>query len=119
MSDEGLSIETEEQRERRHAARRQGGMCAACGRALGAGDAVYIERFRIVGTFGYAPVGQECATSELLMRTAGVELERCVGCGRGVYYGTPGAARTRPLCSQRCAYRHRRARHTAQAKAEG
>jgi hypothetical protein len=105
MRDDHLRIETEDERERLHAARRNGGMCAACGRALDAGETVYFERFTVVGTKVSGPVGRECAAADLLARTAGVQPERCVLCGRGVYYRLSTRRRAQAACSRRCASR--------------
>ena len=90
MSDDRLQVMTEEERERFHAARRQGGMCAACGRTLDAVEVVYREAFTIAidgrrRTPAVGPVGAECASPELLRQVEGSEPERCAGCGRGVH----------------------------------
>jgi hypothetical protein len=117
MSERRPRIETKEDRDRLHAARHDAGMCAACGRPLDPGEVVYHERFRLVpllletgkvlvaASVVRGPVGRECASPELLARTAGTEPERCVGCGRGVYYGAPRPGRRRALCSERCRWR--------------
>jgi hypothetical protein len=128
VSDEGYRrVVTEEQRDRMYAARRQGGMCAWCGKALGADETLYIERFlignrRLYGsdtvvhaTDAYAPVGAECASPELLERTAGTEPERCAMCGRGVYYRLSRATRHQAACSKRCATRAASARWQARS----
>ena len=117
MSDDRLRIETEDERERLHAARRNGGMCAACGRALDAGETVYLERFRVAGTMAFGPVGRECASADMLARTEGVEPERCAVCGRGVYYRPSGRRREQALCSRRCAGRAVAARQRAEGSA--
>src|SRR4051812_13581928 len=86
-SEGGLRIVTEEQRERAHGARHRAEICASCGRALGTGEIVYIERFAVDWSNSMmAPVGSECASPEFLAQTAGTEPEWCASCGRGVYY---------------------------------
>jgi hypothetical protein len=114
VSNEQLRLTTEEERERLHAARRQGGLCAACGRELGAGETVYRERIAIVidrsvgvgmshySTVAQAPVGVECASPELLRHVEGTEPERCAGCGRGVYYRSRSSTRRQAICSKLC-----------------
>jgi hypothetical protein len=117
VSDDVLQVTTEEQRERLHAARNRGGMCAACGRVLTDDETVYIERFVVDtrklhagrlqagGTNAQGPVGIECASPELLQENEGETPEWCAGCGRGVFYRTANAKRRRALCSRRCAGR--------------
>jgi hypothetical protein len=117
VSDEQLSVTTEEQRERLHAARNRGGMCAACGRALDDHETVYIERFTVDtrksparrgtgrGSVAHAPVGSECASPDLLRQTEGQEPERCAGCGRPLFYREAYPGRHRALCSRPCAGR--------------
>jgi hypothetical protein len=110
MSDQKYRLDTEEQRERFHAARRHGEVCAACGKAFEQGDVIYIERFGISPTgtrpaSAWAPVGRECASPELLERTQNQEPEQCAGCGRGVYYDATRGDRVRALCSLRCTKR--------------
>jgi hypothetical protein len=108
---------TDGARERLHRARRTGELCAACGKPLGAGDPVFLERFQyrmtrldgsiVFGSRGRAqgPVCTGCASPEILGRSLSEQPERCDGCGRPVYY--PGRRRTRrrALCSRRCAGR--------------
>jgi predicted nucleic acid-binding Zn ribbon protein len=115
LSAEQLRITTEEQRERLHAARRQGGLCSACGREFDAAEPVYWERFVVdVDRFAEAaagryrstpeaPVGAECASSDFVGELAGREPELCAGCGRPVYYRATHRAHRRALCSRRCA----------------
>jgi hypothetical protein len=110
---ERLRIATEEDRERLYAARRHGGMCAACGRALDAGETVYLERFTVVGTTVSGPVGRECASPDMLARTETVEPERCARCGRGVYYRPSGRRRGQALCSRLCGARAAAAKQRA------
>ena len=108
MNGESLHVTTEEQRERLYTARREGSLCAACGRTLSADETVYIERFAVVGVHAasvHAPVGVECISPELLQETERKQPERCAGCGRGVYYRTTYSARHRALCARPCANR--------------
>jgi hypothetical protein len=105
MSVDRLRITTEDERERLRAARRNAEICAACGRALDAGETVYLERFRVAGTRMSGPVGKECASADTLTRTEKVEPERCVWCGRGVHYRLNTRRRTQAACSRRCASR--------------
>ena len=124
MSDNVRQIMTEEQRERLHEARNHGGMCAACGKALADYETVYVERF-VVDTrklrarsetgsrsSAQAPVGIECASSELIQETEGQTPERCAGCGRGVFYRAASSKRHRALCSKRCGGRATAARRS-------
>jgi hypothetical protein len=97
-------------------ARRRGGLCGACGRALGNDEAIYIEKV-IVGpgrggsawvshrVAAVAPVGAECVSPAFMQQTGGVEAERCVGCNRPVYYRSVRPNRRRVVCSIRCANR--------------
>ena len=123
MSDDVRRITTEEQLEQFHLARRRGGQCIACGRALANGEAVYIERFDIErfdiglltgrGASATAPVGAECASRGFLEEMAGQEPERCAGCGRGVYYRQPSTRRQQALCSRACGARVQTAKRLA------
>jgi hypothetical protein len=112
-----------EELRRFNAARDQGGLCAACGRALGADEPVYIDQmlldrnaFAASGArWGVrlaprdAPLGVECVSPELLVRLEGREAERCVGCGRAMHYAKERAHRQRAVCSQACRNRADRA----------
>jgi hypothetical protein len=131
VSDEGYRrVVTEEQRERMYAARSRGGICAWCGKVLGADETVYLDRFlvgtrllrgsnvAIHATEAQAPVGAECASSDLLERTDGTEPERCAMCGRGVYYRLSRATRHQAACSKRCATRAASARWQARSTGE-
>ena len=74
MSDDPRRLVTQEQWDRLHIARNNGGGCAACGRPLVDGEAVYVEQLVIdiprppgqyVGArrgVAQAPVGAECAS---------------------------------------------------------
>ena len=118
MSDDVRRITTEEQLEQFHLARKGGGQCIACGRALANGEAVYIEQFDIRwltgrGASATAPVGAECASRGFLEEMAGQEPERCAGCGRGVYYRQPSTRRRQALCSRACGARVQTAKRLA------
>jgi hypothetical protein len=107
MNDDRRQLTTEEQREQFHLARRRGGQCAGCGRALSTDETVYVERFKIGPSFGWgvtatALVGAECASSEFIEAMEGREPERCAGCGRGVYYRASRVRRRQALCSRAC-----------------
>ena len=117
MSERRLRIETEEDRDRLHAARHDAGMCAACGRPLRAGETVYIERFVVVRSYLHAPVGRECASPELLARAAGTGPERCGGCGRGIYYGAERTTRRQAACCRVCRGRMATAKWHAKGRA--
>ena len=120
---------THEQRERLLVARKHGGLCATCGKALDDGEPVYVDTVVIdiprpagqrVG--GYratvkAPLGTECASPALLARVAGSEPERCAGCSRPMHYAVRKSTRTRATCSRRCRSRADLARW--KAKVEG
>jgi len=110
MSGGWLRITTVEDRERLDAARRRAESCGACGRPLASTETVYIERFSTGGSSLQGPVGRECASPELLARTKRVEPERCIWCGRGVYYGMERSTRRQTVCSQHCRVRAREAK---------
>jgi len=116
VSNQPHRVTMEEERERFNAARERGGLCAACGRALGEGEPVYIEQMLMdlnaLAAPGMcwnrkvvprdAPLGVECASPELLARLEGRAPEQCGGCGRPVYYAKHRAGRQRALCSRTC-----------------
>jgi hypothetical protein len=110
MSGDPRRLTTEEERERLHAARNNGGRCAACGKVLGPDEPVYWEHF-VVGKVGgiiqhpKAPVGAECAPPWFLEEMEQEQPEPCAGCGRPVYYAVTRAGRTRAACSRRCQLR--------------
>jgi ribosome-binding protein aMBF1 (putative translation factor) len=117
MSDPLLWARTQAQIDLLHAARAQGGLCAACGRQLESGETVYFERFGVgvkrlrldapvrPRSVNVAPVAVECASPELLGRTEGQCREQCAACGRAMVYPASRVARRRATCSRRCAGR--------------
>ena len=125
MSDDPRRLTTDEERERAHAARRYGGLCAWCGRMLTEREPVYVEQFmggtrQLVGlntqpfpVYMLVPVGTECASPDFLAETGGQEPTPCAGCGRGVYYRTVRPNRQRALCSRRCVSRANQAARRA------
>ena len=116
MNGQARRLETEEQRERFHQARRVGGMCAACGRSLGPGEPVYIEGFTDYGGIVKGPVGAECAAEGFLADTRDQEPEQCVGCNRPMHYRVTDARRKQAVCSVRCRGRAAVARHRQAAR---
>ena len=99
--------DAEQHREMLQAARRNGGICAGCGRAIADGETVWFERLAVDSGHGgvthwWMPVGAECVSAALRHETRDAEPEACVGCGRGVYYQTSAVRRQRALCSRRC-----------------
>ena len=115
MSDDARRVLTEEERARIHAARRDGGICALCGRAFVDGETIWMARVAIYGEYGEStrwrvPVGAECASPELVRATCSAEPERCAGCGRGVYYPFAHPHRRLAFCSKRCAGHYHAAR---------
>ena len=117
MTDDAPRPLTEEEVARIYEARKSGGLCGLCGRALAAGETVWMERL-VVGTwwkyrsptYSVAPVGAECASAAFRASTAGIEPEPCVTCGRGVHYRSRHHRRLRATCSGRCAGRYQDAR---------
>ena len=110
MIDDGRRPPTEEERVRIRTARRDGGLCAACGRGLAGDETVWLDR-AVTGTkagwrrtpiVSQVPVGEECASPAFRAAMAGTEPEPCAGCGRGVYYRAGHARRRRAACSRRC-----------------
>jgi hypothetical protein len=108
---------TSEARERVNMAKAQGGLCAGCGRELGADEPVYVARvwigMKLFGNptslaariFADAPFGVECISPGFRAEAEGVEPERCAWCGRGVYYEASRPQRRRAICSVRCRHR--------------
>ena len=116
MSDDLHRVGTPEERDRFNAARALGGICAACGRALGDDEPVYIESVLLDrAAFGGpgvqwerdtvprdAPLGAECASPALVARKTGRGPERCQYCDRPVFYAKNRPGRQRASCSVRC-----------------
>ena len=107
MTDDARRPLSEDERARIHAARRDGGMCTACGRPRAEGEAVWMDRVVVRGEYGdvahwRVPVGAECVSPEFRRETEGKEPEPCVGCGRGVYYQAAPGRQRRALCSRVC-----------------
>lgn len=108
MPDHGHRVLADEARARALAARRSGGVCAACGRTLAAGEPVWVEWFAVDVAYGgqtrwWMPVGAECTSAAFRAITKGTEPDRCAGCGRGVYDRRPTTERRRrALCSRAC-----------------
>ena len=117
MSDDARRALSEEDRARIRTARRDGGLCGLCGRALAEGEPVWMERVE-VGTYHSgrgaiywrAPVCAACASPAFRAKTEGTGPERCAGCGRGLYYAGSGGRRRLALCSTRCSSRYQGAR---------
>ena len=114
MTDDARRVLTEEGRAWIMAARREGGTCAACGRALTGEETVWVERIDVVSgrsvSHYRASLGRECASPAFLSETEGKEPERCADCGRGVYYRTTDRRRHSARCSKRCSVRYQKAR---------
>jgi hypothetical protein len=113
VSDNPHRVVTQAALDRLHLARRRGGQCAACGKALHPLEPVFWEPVVVdigrstLGLRRYtttleAPVATECASPAFRNAVSGHPPERCAGCGRGVYYLIPNSRRQRPACSQRC-----------------
>jgi hypothetical protein len=119
-----LRLTTDEQREQLYVAQQVGGLCAACGRTLNTGEAVYIESVRLelkpltapgaqwsrTAVRRDAPLGRECASAEFLARTESLSVELCGWCERPVYHEIHRMGRTLVSCSKRCAFRVRTGR---------
>jgi hypothetical protein len=116
LSAERLHIVTEEDRERLFSARRDAGTCGGCGRTLGAGATVYMERFTVVRSSLCGAVGRECASPALLAAVDGTEPERCAWCGRGVYYRSDSRKRNQAICCKKCANRATSAKQRAKER---
>ena len=112
MTDDARRALLEEERARIQAARRHGGMCALCGRALERGEPVWIQRLLVRGQYGgraarwTVPVGRECAAPDTLHAGDRRGPASCATCGRPVF-GDPAATRRRVVaCSARCRRKH-------------
>ena len=90
-------------------AKKEGGICAACGRVLSTDEPVWQRRLDVRRDWGsyfsethrWAFVGRECAAPDALEESEGREPVACEGCGRGMHY--PVARRLRAtVCSERC-----------------
>jgi hypothetical protein len=100
-------LTTQAHHDRLRRAQVSGRLCAACGRDISDRETVYIELFKDERTFirraaVWAPVGIECASTELLEQTQDQEPVRCAWCGRGVYYRLLNPRRHRAVCSRVC-----------------
>jgi len=112
-------MQSDEAWERILDAKLYGGMCAACGRALDAGEPVWHQRLDMrlrwgasfEETYRRAFVGRECAAPELLRETEGREPVACRGCGRPMYVAAQSLRRP-ALCSRRCRTPDARRRRT-------
>jgi hypothetical protein len=108
-------LTTDQQRQWLFYAKEHGGLCAACGRALDDGEAVYIEPVDVTPGPGAiwsrrkrtrsAHLGQECASPEFLARASLLPVERCEGCERPVVYAVERAVCVHTFCSKRCTNR--------------
>ena len=88
-------------------ARTRGGVCVVCGRGLGADEPVWIRRLHLLFERGQAvtwrvPAGLECVAPEMRRATERTVPERCITCGRGVYYEADARRRGRVFCSRAC-----------------
>ena len=104
-------------------AKQRGDLCAACGRDLLDGEAVYYQRIAVGTEYAYpgapvrpwsyphAPVGVEFAAPELLEHAETDAPEWCEHCGRRVVYATSPPGRQHVTCSQRCRGHVRQALH--------
>ena len=125
MSDDARRVLSEEERARAQAARQRGETCGACGRALGDGEPVWMERvevgpaYRGCGAIYWStPVCGACASPAFRAATEGTAPERCAVCGRGVHYRSGAHSRRLALCSKRCSNRYHQAR-AREAKERG
>ena len=90
-------------------AKKEGGICAACGRVLSTDEPVWQRR--LASRAGWGPhfgpayrwvfVGRECATPEVLEASEGRAPVACAGCGRGLHVAV-GPGRDATTCSTRC-----------------
>ena len=109
MYDDSRPMTDDERNAAIFAAKKEGGICAACGRVLSADEPVW--RRRLESRAGWGPhfepayrwvfVGRECATSEAVEASEGRAPVACAGCGRGLHAAVgPGLRAT--ACSTRC-----------------
>ena len=109
MSDERRRRTEEEREAAIFEAKKEGGICAACGRVLAADEPVWRERLASRrGWSAYfrpasrrALVGRECAAPETVEESEGREPVACRGCGRGLHYPVARSRRA-TVCSTRC-----------------
>jgi len=101
---------TEEERDATiFAAKKEGGICAACGRVLSTDEPVWQRRLEVRRDWGsyfsethrWAFVGRECAAPETLEASEGRAPAACEGCGRGMHYAVARRRRA-TVCSPRC-----------------
>jgi len=101
---------TEEERDATiFAAKKEGGICAACGRVLSTDEPVWQRRLDVRRDWGsyfsethrWAFVGRECAAPDALEESEGREPVACEGCGRGMHYAVARRRRA-TVCSPRC-----------------
>ena len=105
---------TQEQIDRLQMARNRGSLCGWCGRTLDDLETVYVELFRVgtIRPYPSAPlqprstlvsvVGVECASPELVARSAAQAPEPCVRCGHGVVDTRSRRTGQWTACSRRC-----------------
>ncbi len=109
MRDERRVVSNDEREAAIFEAKREGGICAACGRALSDDEPVWRQRLASRAGWGphfrpahrWALVGRECATPEILEADAGQDPVACLGCGRAMHY-LPAHGRRATVCSHRC-----------------
>ena len=125
MTDDARRPLTEEERARAQYARTYGSACGACGRALDAGEPVWMERVEVGpayrgrgAIYWRAPVCGACAPPAFRAETDGTAPGRCAGCGRGVHYRSGAHSRRVAVCSKRCGSRYHQAR-AREAKERG
>ena len=89
--------------------KKEGGICAACGRVLSADEPVWRRRMasrlgwgsHFSQTYRWVFVGRECAPPEAVEASDGATPVACGGCGRGLHVAVaPGRGAT--ACSTRC-----------------
>jgi len=110
VSDEPRPMTHEEREAAIVEAKRDGGMCAACGRGLTASEPVYRRRLAaregwsayLQPVYCWAFVGRECATPEVREASEDEEPVAYAGCGRDIYHAGAPASRRVVACSQRC-----------------
>jgi hypothetical protein len=124
-------LTTDDQRQWLFRAKQHGGLCAACGRSLRDDEAVYLElvevELKVSSSWSWktatakrdAPLGEECASQELVERASRASIDPCEGCGRPVFHGVDHAGRRHTACSKRCLnLTRRRARQAERGEVE-